>query len=837
MAATTRRGPRTELARSTRSSNPSETAPSKLRLAPGVDGDSEFWLSGPRAAVETAKGAAGSGGGGKGGGGGGGSSSGAALSLAGLLSDDDADNCLRNTDSDDDSAATGNDGSGGSGKQGGDKGGGGSGGGSSGATLPKAALQSDDDADGCLRNTDSEEASAASGDDGDDDGPVLCRCGARDWQDGARWIQCDARGCRTWEHLRCAYPRRGTRQEEKDDPEAERIAPPDFYLCAGCSAKGSSAAAGRARRGGRRCLTRCGEGAQPSPTRTTASGDGMQDGAGAASRVRRSERVSGKEMRRVPLTKNVVGEELSSSSSSDGEMGGVGPSGSLDNDRGGLGGAGSSDDDDFWAPEGHVETSQEYRCRCGVTLQKGDDAVGGGDGNGEGDGGNASSGRWVQCRSDACGVWEHATCCDHGCSLAPSAPTPAASATDDGARRHWCRACDPKGKKHARWDEKMRKKMKKRARIAKGAGERGGARATGAGNALAGDARGGRGSNKKQTEEREGKLLGDIWRAVISGDPSALEELFREADGDNERSDISVERLLTSGQPHTRCLDLRPCSSRGCDDGGRKEVDAGDNCSPVLGDHPVPAGLSVLMLAAGFWSNFVDASAARAAPAEASTVLVDTESSSESAPVVTGDRSAPLVPGATRLSAADGNPETGVAAAGAPAPPPSTAADAADETARSEVAEKTSQPITDGGGGSAGPAGAAVTPLAATEPLATAATASKQRIPPLGSEARLAVLRLVLERGGRRAVLAADGEGRTAAHHAAAVNGAAEAVLLLGGELGEEAALAKVKPYSGTAAGGKESIYVVPIVQSTHTSACHCFVLAGRRSAPKFVAV
>jgi len=55
------------------------------------------------------------------------------------------------------------------------------------------------------------------------------------------------------------------------------------------------------------------------------------------------------------------------------------------------------------------------------------------------------------------------------------------------------------------------------------------------------------------------------------------------------------------------------------------------------------------------------------------------------------------------------------------------------------------------------------------------------------------VLRLVLDRSGARAALAADGEGRTAVHHAAAVNGAREVALLLEGALGGQAALAKVR--------------------------------------------
>ena len=720
------------------------------------DSESDFRLSSPRAAgkkstKESARsGDSGTRGGGLGGSGGGRSAANSAM--VDLLSEDDANECLRNTDSDDGSAAGGDD------ARGGGVGSGGGDGGSSGAPVTMTDLLSDDDAGAdCLRDTDSDAASAASGDGGH--GPVLCRCGARDWKDKARWIQCDARECRTWEHLMCAYP-------VGDDPGGEG-APPEVHLCQGCSAKGSSAASGKARRGGRRCLTRCGDGATPSPPTKTNSDDALRDGddgsgAGGAetSRVRRSQRVSGKEKRRVPLKKNVVGEEPLSSSS-DGM--GVGPSGLLTDDRD-PGGSDDDDDEGFWAPEGKVEISQEYRCRCGETLP-------------DGDGGDVSGGKWVQCRSDHCRVWEHAACCEHGCS------SPAPSAATSHARRHWCRACDPRGKKHARWEERMRKKAR-RERAAK----RAGAGAARAGSASVAETEAACGNEKSQVDERTLALLGDIRRAVISGNASLLEELFREADGGTERPEMSVERLLeAAGQPPPmRCSGVRSSPSGGGGDGGTEAGVADDDESPVRGGCPLPAGLSLLMLAAGYWSNVADTSAASvgatAATAAATTAPARAEGAAETTPLVLDVPSEGPKPDASGRSAVDRDPEAAV-----PGSPPA-AANAADAITGTGAAAVQNEARTEKDA-SADPAGVAA-PRASAESLIAAA--STTGLPQLGSEARLAVLRLVLESSGARAVLAADGEGRTALHHAAAVNGAAEAALLLEGELGAKAALAKV---------------------------------------------
>eukprot|EP00903_Cladosiphon_okamuranus_P014905 g13802.t1 len=772
-----RSGVTTEVSRSTRWNSPGSAASAARRADSRGDDDSDFLISSPRAARETANEPAGSGdstkrGSGRGSGGG---SGGARSATVDVPSNDDANDCLRNTDSDDDGPGV-------SGKRrGGDKrrgGSGGSGGGSGSAPPAMIDLLSEDDAnDDCLRNTDSEDSSAPT-DDGD--GPVLCRCGERDWQDGTRWIQCDARGCRTWEHLRCAYP-------VEDNPEGESASPPEVHLCKGCSAKGSSAAAGKARRGGRRCLTRCGDGAASSPTKRSSDDGtrGLDDGGGAGagagtSRVRRSQRVSAKENRRVPLKKNVVGDELSSSSSDEVILD---PSGSRNDDRD-LGEG--SEEDDFWAPEGKVETSQEYRCHCGVTLRDGD-------ANGGDDEGGTASGQWVQCHSDHCRVWEHAACCERGCSPAQASAQASAANIE---RRHWCRACDPRGRKHAKWEEKTRKRLK-RERDAKAKG-RSAARST---STMAVRMEGARGREMDQVDARAAALLGDIWSAVISGNASLVEELFREADGGSERSGVPVERLLATGQPPPiDCLDFRSRLSGG-----------GDGDTEVTVANPLPPGLSLLMLAAGYWINVADASAASAAPAapaaSAGTVAIaaaapappnphaHTDCAPESNPIEMGVRSVDPESSPSMRSTVDCNPDTAMPGS------PSTAANAADAKMGTEAIPQ-NEGSTEGGS-HADPAGAAAPPASA---VSLAVAGGGTGLPQLGSEARLAVLRMVLERIGARAVLAADGEGKTAVHHAAAVNGAAEAALLLGGELGGEAALAKshegLTPLQVSAAAG-----------------------------------
>lgn len=535
-----------------------------------------------------------------------------------------------------------------------------------------------------------------------------------------------------------------------------------------------------------------------------------------ASRVRRSQRVSKREGSRLLLRKNVVGEEGMLSSSSEDEAGllragmagfdGGGGGGAIG--RGGHGGPGSSDagsgedSDGFWAPEGRVEMTQEYRCRCGGTL-KGSSARSGGDGR-RADAG--ISGQWVQCHSDACGVWEHAACCDHeGCSSSLPTETTAATIPRAMKRRHWCLPCDPKGKKHARWEEKRRKKLRQR-RLAEEATVPGGAGAAGA-------ARGATTKKKKsEAEERFGAFLEALWGAVFCGNASLLEDTFRELDERSNEKGISVEKMLQAGQlPPSGCLEVPSFRLGGGGTGGcaSSEVaaDADDDLHAPAVCFPLPAGLSLLMLAAGFWKGLVEEAAITAGTIFSSTApvgLVGISSAAESGSAANvkeepretakealkntdepADAPAPLLAPVDLILEAKN--ETTTASSGLTDPGktrgcPHTAAAAA---ATATIQVKTE--VTRGAAAGATTEGAPVSGVAAP-------TTNKVAFPQLGSEGRLKVLRLILERGAEGAVLAADGEGRTALHHAAAVNGAGESTVLLGVEgLSEKAALAMVR--------------------------------------------
>ncbi|CAM9133251.1 unnamed protein product [Ectocarpus sp. 8 AP-2014] len=496
---------------------------------------------------------------------------------------------------------------------------------------------------------------------------------------------------------------------------------------------------------------------------------------------------------RVRLRKNVVGDEESCSSSNDDPSSprvGVARIGGVDGDSiDHTEEDGESESDGFWAPEGQVEISQEYRCRCGAT--RGDDTRGG-----------VSDGGWVQCHSDACGLWEHAACCDHGCSA------PSRHAT---TRTHFCLDCDPKGKKHARWEDKMRKKLKRElaARQAAASGRAATATATASGVATV------TGTKKTEAEERFGAMVRGLWMAVVSGNAPLVEKAFREADG----SDVPVRRLVSAGPPEA-CPDVVSLLAGGrARDGGAGEGTAKDDDKAIeieapSASYPLPAGLSLLMVAAGYWKVIADEAAATldmsagAASAAAATVLPDTSCSAKVSNTLPcaedrpekaagaadlGGSMDPL-PGTPTLplpvdgvAGTVGSGEQELVATASKAPVCKTATRAVDETttarpgpvattdARAELAQT--------------PTAESTKTAAAAAATAVAAAASGADFPQLASDARLALLRLVLERSRERAVLAVDAEGRTALHHAAAVGGAGEVSLLLQGELGRGAAL------------------------------------------------
>ncbi|CBJ30487.1 HECT domain and ankyrin repeat containing, E3 ubiquitin protein ligase 1 [Ectocarpus siliculosus] len=688
------------------------------------------------------------------------------------------------------------------------------GGGGATSTLTPFAL-SDDDDDGCLRNTDSDDDGTAGGSGGgggggggdgvssnSSDEPVLCRCGARDWRDGTRWIRCDVPGCRTWEHLACAYPGEALEDRGGEEGREEKA-----HVCGGCQAKGSSTAAAGATRGGRRSLTRWGDDgpSAPSPAHSstslsppvgqnTPSGSQRSPGAGSPS-VRRSQRVSRLEGMRVRLRKNVVGDEESCSSSNDDPSSprvGVVRIGGVDGDSiDHTEEDGESESDGFWAPEGQVEISQEYRCRCGAT--RGDDPRGG-----------AGDGDWVQCHSDACGLWEHAACCDHGCSA------PSRNAT---TRRHFCLDCDPKGKKHARWEDKMRKKLKRElaARQAAASGRAATATATASGVATV------TGTKKTEAEKRFGAMVRGLWMAVVSGNAPLVEKAFREAEG----SDVPVRRLVSAGPPEAcpnvvSLLAGGRARDGGAGKGAAKDDDKAIEIEAPSASYPLPAGLSLLMVAAGYWKVIADETAATldmsagAASAAAATVLPDTSCSAKvsntlpcaedrpekaagaadlggSIDPLPGTPTLPLPVDGVAGTVRSGEQELVATASNAPICKTATRPVDETTTARPGLVATTdarAEPAQTPTARSTKTAAAAATAVATCT-----AAASGADFPQLASDARLAVLRLVLERSRERAVLGVDAEGRTALHHAAAVGGAGEVSLLLEGELGRGAAL------------------------------------------------
>lgn len=640
------------------------------------------------------------------------------------------------------------------------------------------ALSGDDD--DCLVDTDSDVES-------DGSQSVLCRCGSRDSKDGSCWISCDGRGCRTWEHLRCAYPERAAAaavadEEEEEDDERGEDNPPEIHFCDRCKAKGSAAGVG-SRGGSSLCRGGGSAATDPSP-RSPSIGFSpskrmVREGSVANSQdveVRRSRRVMRREGIRTLLRKNVVGSEASSTpSSSDGaDVAGGRGSGVGACLGGGINDSDEDDSDGFWAPEGQVEASEEFRCRCGATHQ--DEGVIGAPNGGavvvDSDG--ASGGcRWMQCRSDSCGIWEHAACCEYGCSAgaAPGSPTPAAD------RKHWCRSCDPKGKKHARWKQRLRNSSRKRKlREAGRGGRRARAGLTETPGAIGAAGKGGPTPRRRQAvDERSTTLLRRLWGAVASADVVSVEQVLLEVKGNSGEESESAQRRLLEEQPPTRGVGA-PFDG----DSGRGEgmTTSGTEPADVVSD-----GVSVLMLAAGHWKSVANDAAVRASAEHVGTGIAEapaTElgSGEEAAAARRSNGSNPAA--ASTTAHREGKPEAegerkgsgGEATVMSKAPV--LPADADGQPAR-VVVESVDKPR-----------------LTGESAEGDAAPATVEPPPPLGSEARLAVLRLLLARTGERSVLAADAEGRTAVHHAAEVGASHEAALLLRGEIGAQSSLAKV---------------------------------------------
>lgn len=641
------------------------------------------------------------------------------------------------------------------------------------AAAATAALFGDDDEEDadCLRDTDSERAVSDEGGDASESSnePVICRCGARDWKDGERWIRCDGQGCRTWEHLRCAYPRVAADEENEEEGKE-----PNIRLCDRCKAKGSAAVVVAAP-GRRRLLTRGnvdGSEASNSSLESSCTGTksskkprGSMGSDHEEAAVRRSRRVARRKGVRPLLLqrrKNVVGDEAygASSHSDDVEVVSTGFAG-----WGSIGGdTGDDDSDSFWAPEGQVEATQEFCCRCGATHEE------------EGVGGvvpaaaaaadsfvseGITAGCWVQCRSDSCGVWEHAACCEYGCSPGAARDSPAVAR----GRKHWCRACDPNGKKHARCEE--RRLRRKRLRAEGGRGGEARAERSPADKTKTVVRREESGGWEQTIDHGLNVLHCRLWGAVAAGDAPLVEQAFREIEGKPTRGSDFVRRVLDAAPPPAEDMSVELPGR-----GGRGLVLGSGNSSQGT----VPTGISLLMLAAGYWKSFYEAADCNSVPRVNARVVegADTMLATENRAATTAGRSTETTGDAT--PPLEGNPEA--------------FEEAVVFEARATSKQEPLVPRTAAVNASFAAGLDVPTRMGAdTEPTAFVG----EQVPDLGSETRLAVLRLVLARGGGRAMLAVDCEGRTAVHHAAVENGAGEVTLLLAEELGGEAAILTVR--------------------------------------------
>lgn len=626
------------------------------------------------------------------------------------------------------------------------------------AAIPTTSSMYDDsdDVDDCLRNTDSEPSLCGGSDvdsDGEgSDGPVRCQCGARDWHDGDRWIRCDGRGCRLWEHHRCAYPPcepNGSEQEEEEEP-------PEVHFCVTCRAKrqyAESANLGDKGPASRGCIQNANGEENDRPI------------------VRRSRRVAGREGLEPLTRKNVVGDEASEASSCLDDVETLGSSANIGlhlsrrNTSGGTfkSGDNASDDydsDDFWAPEGEVETTQEFRCRCGATQGEQQGSKSGWSRAADGRG-TATAGPWVQCRFDACGVWEHAACCDFGCATEGGELD--AQAPNVQHKRHWCRACDPKGKRHARWRERKQKRRKERpswpgtdvARTGK---------ATGSSTQL--------GGRMPTTLAQESWDVGIdeparvsfpcLWRAVAVGDVPAVQRALTELGARETSEDVdAVQRLLEMRPPLDECF--------GGDFQGESSFKGTSRtCRKRGGGAP---GITLLMLAAGYWMNISSTCVARRDPG------------AEEGASSTSGNSPNVNTAETPVSANEDREASAARVAPGEAAPEG---DVDGETRPSQRDTVTSPKASTGEDLFVGTSGAAASNVQTWSEVDRSDSV-------IGSEARMAVLRLVLNASRDVAVLTADEEGRTAMHHAAAVNAAMETGLLLEGKIGRKAALVKVR--------------------------------------------
>ena len=197
----------------------------------------------------------------------------------------------------------------------------------------------------------------------------------------------------------------------------------------------------------------------------------------------------------------------------------------------------------------------------------------------------------------------------------------------------------------------------------------------------------------------------------------------------------------------------------------------------------VSDGVSVLMLAAGHWKSVANdaavwASAERVDPGVAEAPATELGSGEEAA--VAGKSSGSDPAAASTAAQREGKLEA-----------------KGEKKGSEEEATVTSKAPVLPAGADEQPARAVVASV--DEPRQTGdseegdgAPVMAENVPPLGSGARLEVLRLLLAASGEKSVLAVDAEGRTAVHHAAEAGASREAALLLEGEVGRHASLSKV---------------------------------------------
>lgn len=639
------------------------------------------------------------------------------------------------------------------------------------------AVVSSGDEEGCLTDSSSEGGeSFAEGSDAAE--TVRCRCGAEDWQDGQKWIRCDGRSCWTWEHVGCAYPSLG-----------KETVTPKVHLCPRCKRKGPTVSVRTLARGagdttpeGRR---------QPStPPQLPSAGGRLvgsgscRGGGGEEEAVRRSRRVASVDVIRPLLQrKNVVKEVPSSSEDDFGDEGGnvfrhiEKIAVAADH-----GDSGSDSDSQFLAPEGKVEMSQEFRCRCGTTREDGGvwgqkaDRIAARGGSGDGSvaknarGEDIQASRWVECGSDSCGIWEHADCCDYGCAgsgqEAPRHPS----------RKHWCRDCDPRGNRHRKQEDRWRR-LQTTSALGDGRGSAASPKAT-LGSVVRKEGRG--------LDAQTRVLLDDLWDAVAAGDIALLETSFREAE--KKGGQDWARRLLNTKPPPLTELGLILSS----------DVES-EQVSKVTGRRKskadsLPTDLTLLMFAAGYWTTVV-ADGRTGTEGNAERGARSTDNMAATAAAVKGTDTADFIGVGCPGEAASGEE------------PLSLEVTVGEEEARQDGAgnstgavdkeEEVKRVVPDDMGESRDrqDMASSLVNVPATDGLTenSRVAVTEQQTRHLGSDARLQVLRAVLDLSGDpEAVMAADCEGRTAVHHAAGVNGAAEVAMLLHGQARAEAAFKRV---------------------------------------------